>query len=114
MTALRSWLAKLANYFSYPLHVSHYVELVKPLWASHKLQARVIDVWDETKDARTITLKPSVHWRQHRAGQHIRIGIPIDGEQYTRTYTISSAPERGMGSFTITTKIIPDGAYQST
>ena len=106
---MRSQLAKIANYFSYPLRVSHYVELVKPLWASHKLQARVIDVWDETKGARTITLQPSAQWRQHRAGQHVRIGILIDGQQYTRTYTISSAPERGMGSFTITTKVIPDG-----
>lgn len=106
---LRSCLAKIADYFSYPLRVSHYVELVKPLWASHRLQARVIDIWDETKDARTLTLKPSAHWRQHRAGQHVRIGITIDGQQYTRTYTISSAPERGIGSFTVTTKIIPDG-----
>jgi ferredoxin-NADP reductase len=109
ITPLRSQLAKIVNYFSYPLRVSHYVELVKPLWASHKLQARVIDVWDETKDARTITLQPSSQWRQHRAGQHVRIGIPIDGQQYTRTYTISSAPERSMASFTITTKVIPDG-----
>lgn len=107
--SLRTRLAKIANYFSYPLRASHYLELVKPLWASHKLQARVIDVWDETKDARTITLKPAAQWRQHRAGQHIRIGITINGQQYTRTYTISSAPERGMGSFMITTKVIPDG-----
>ena len=106
---LRSRLAKIADYFSYPLRVSHYVELVKPLWSSHKLQAKVIDVRDETKDARTITLQPGLQWRQHRAGQHVRIGIPIDGQQYTRTYTISSAPERSMGSFTITTKVIPDG-----
>jgi ferredoxin-NADP reductase len=108
-TPLRSRLGKIADYFSYPLRVSHYVELVKPLWASHRLQARVIDVWDETKDARSITLQPSAHWRQHRAGQHVRIGIPIDGQQYTRTYTISSAPEHSKASFTITTKIIPDG-----
>jgi ferredoxin-NADP reductase len=105
----RSQVAKIANYFSYPLRVSHYVELVNPLLASHKLQAKVIDIWDETNDARTITLQPSGQWRQHRAGQHIRISIPIDGQQYIRTYTISSAPERGMGSFTITTKAIPDG-----
>ena len=107
--SLRSRLGTITDMFAYPLRTSHYVELLNPLWASHKLQAKVIDVWDETKDARTITLQPGAHWRQHRAGQHVRLGIPIEGQHYTRTYTISSAPERGMGSFTITTKAIAGG-----
>lgn len=109
MGGLRSKLERIGDYFAYPLRVSHYVELVNPLWADHKLQAKVVDVWDETKDARTITLQPGSNWRMHRAGQHVRIGIPIGGRHYTRTYTISSAPEREMGTFTITTKAIAGG-----
>jgi ferredoxin-NADP reductase len=85
------------------------VELVNPLWSTHKLQARVEKVWDETKDARTITLKPGLNWRRHRAGQHVRVGIPVGGEHFTRTYTISSAPERDDETFTITVKVIRDG-----
>lgn len=104
-----SWLARLANTFSYPLRTSHYVELINPLWATHTLQARVEKVWDETKDARTLTLKPGLNWRSHRAGQHLRIGIPLDGKHYTRTYTLSSAPERDDGAFTITVKAIAGG-----
>lgn len=106
---LRSTISKIGNYFSYPLRVSHYVELMNPLWTTHKLQARVVEVWDETKDSRTITLKPGPNWRLHRAGQHVRIGVPIDGRQYTRTYTISSAPDQTMGTFKITTKVIDGG-----
>lgn len=99
----------LADRFAYPLRTSHYVELVNPLWATHAMQARVEKVWDETKDARTLTLRPGLNWRGFRAGQHLRVGIPIAGKHYTRTYTISSPPEREDGCFTITTKAILGG-----
>lgn len=106
------WLARLSaitDMFAFPLRTSHYVELVNPLWSTHRMQARVVDVWDETKDARTVTLKPGANWRLHRAGQHIRVGLAVDGRHYTRTYTISSAPERDDGCFTITVKAIDGG-----
>ncbi len=100
---------KVTDYFAYPLRTSNYVELVNPLWTTHNLQARIEKVWDETKDARTLTLRPGVNWRGHRAGQHIRVGIPLEGMHYTRTYTISSPPERDDGCVTITVKAIAGG-----
>lgn len=95
--------------FAWPLRTSHYLELVNPLWTTHALQARVESVWDETADARTITLRPGRNWRSHRPGQHLRIGVPIGGMHYTRTYSISSAPEREDECFTITVKAIQGG-----
>lgn len=106
------WLSRLStitDMFAYPLKTSHYVELVNPLWTTHKMQAQVVEVWDETKDSRTITLKAGANWRMHRAGQHVRVGISVDGQHYTRTYTISSAPEREDGCFTITVKVLDGG-----
>lgn len=100
---------RVANLFTYPLTASHYTELMNPLWASHAIKARVIQFWDETKDARTITLRPNSTWRGGRAGQHVRIGLSINGREYHRTYTISSAPEREDGCFTITVKILEGG-----
>jgi stearoyl-CoA 9-desaturase NADPH oxidoreductase len=108
-TSLWSRISAVTDLFAYPLRTSHYVELVNPLWTTHKLQARVVKVWDETKDARTLTLKPGLNWRGHRAGQHLRVGIPVGGMHYTRTYTISSPPEREDGCFTITVKAIAGG-----
>ncbi|MCD6059804.1 MAG: oxidoreductase FAD-binding protein [Moraxellaceae bacterium] len=102
-------ITRITDLFTYPLRTSHYVELVNPLWTTHQLQARVMEVWDETRDARTITLKPGLNWRGHRAGQHVRVGIPVDGRHYTRTYTISSPPERADGCFTITVKVVEGG-----
>ncbi len=108
----RGWLSRLraiADLYTYPLRFSHYVELVNPLWTTHQLQARVVGVWDETANARTLTLKPGLNWRGHRAGQHVRVGVPVEGRHYTRTYTISSPPERRDGRFTITVKAINGG-----
>jgi ferredoxin-NADP reductase len=98
-----------ADAFAWPLRTSHYLELVNPLWTTHALQARVVEVWDETADSRTLTLKPGRNWRTHRAGQHLRVGVPIDGKQFTRTYSISSAPERDDECITITVKAIAGG-----
>lgn len=108
-SALLSAINKVADAFAFPLRGSHYVELVNPLWTTHRLQARVEKVWDETKDARTLTLKAGLNWRGHRAGQHVRVGIPLGGMHYIRTYTISSAPERHDDRFTITVKSIIGG-----
>jgi hypothetical protein len=87
-------ISAVTDLFAYPLRTSHYVELVNPLWTTHALQARVVKVWDETKDARTLTLKPGINWRGHRAGQHVRVGIPVGGMHHTRTYTISPLRNR--------------------
>lgn len=102
-------ISAVTDLFAFPLKTSHYLELVNPLWTTHALQARVEQVWDETKDARTLTLRPGRNWRKHRPGQHLRVGVPIGGKQYTRTYSISSAPERDDGCLTVTVKAMKDG-----
>lgn len=102
-------VSSVTDALAWPLRTSHYLELVNPLWTTHALQARVQEVWDETADARTLTLKPGRNWRTHRAGQHLRVGVPIGGKQYTRTYSISSAPERSDECITITVKAITGG-----
>ena len=102
-------LARFTNLFTYPLTSSHYTELMNPLWSGNAIRARVEKFWDETKDARTITLRPGTKWRGGRAGQHVRIGLALDGREYHRTYSISSPPEREDGCFTITVKILEGG-----
>lgn len=107
--SILSRLSDVAGLIATPLRPSHYIELVNPLWTTHRLQARVEKVWDETRDSRTITLRPGRNWRVHRAGQHVRLGVPIGGMQYTRTYSISSSPDRDDGCITVTVKAIEGG-----
>lgn len=106
---LKQAIQTIVDLYATPLKASHYIELVNPLWASHHLQAMVVDVWDETPNSRTVTLKPGRNWRSHRAGQHMRVGVPISGAHYTRTYSISSPPSRGDGLITITVKALEGG-----
>ena len=47
-----SRVTSLTDMFATPLRTSHYLELMNPLWTTHKLQARVVSVWDETASAR--------------------------------------------------------------
>jgi ferredoxin-NADP reductase len=102
-------LGAVTDLFAWPLRTSHYLELVNPLWTTHQLQARVVAVWDETASARTLTLRPGRRWRRQRAGQHVRLGVCIGGMQHTRTYSISSAPERNDECITITVKAMDGG-----
>ncbi|MEO7921168.1 MAG: FAD-binding oxidoreductase, partial [Thermoanaerobaculia bacterium] len=102
-------LQEVVDLFAWPLHASDYLELVNPLWSTKTLRARIESVIQETPDARTLTLRPGRGWRTHRAGQHTRVGITLDGKHHVRTYSISSAPERRDGRITITVKAHPGG-----
>ncbi|PWF55331.1 ferredoxin reductase [Massilia glaciei] len=109
MASISAGFGNLLDMFTYPLRHSHYLELVNPLWTQHVLKARVVGVWDDTADTRTLTLRPGRGWRSHRPGQFVRLGVPIDGMRHTRTYSISSAPARTDGCITVTIKAIKGG-----
>jgi ferredoxin-NADP reductase len=97
-------LADVAGLVATPLSPSHYIGLFRPLAATHTLHARVEALHAETADVTTLTLRPGRGWRSHLAGQHVRVGLAIAGRIATRTYSISSPPERGDGCITITVK----------
>jgi ferredoxin-NADP reductase len=107
--ALAGRLAKLADRFAWPLQTSHYLGLLNPRWGTHALQATVEGLRDETRDVRTLTLRPGRGWRAHRAGQHVAVGVTIGGAIHWRTFSISSVPDPEDGCITITVKAIPDG-----
>jgi stearoyl-CoA 9-desaturase NADPH oxidoreductase len=108
-TSIWTRLADIAGLVATPLVPSHYIGLVSPLATTHVRQARVEDAWDDTADARTLTLRPGRGWRSYRAGQHVRVGLALDGRITTRTYSISSSEDRNDGCFTITVKEQPQG-----
>jgi len=103
-TGVWARVAGIARLVATPLVPSHYVALLRPLAATHTRRARVEAVCDETADTRTLTLRPGRGWRSHRPGQHVRITLAIAGRLATRTYSISSSPDRRDGCFTITVK----------
>src|SRR5258706_8329187 len=102
----------LLDGFAWPLRTADYLELFDPLWNGREMRARIVAVVDETPDARTLRLRPSRAWRRlatPRAGQHVSVGVVVDGRRHRRTYSISSAPDRPDGTIDITVKAIPGG-----
>ena len=94
MSVASLW-SRLAGLAATPRSPSDYVELVRTR------RARVDAVRLEANGVRTLTLRPGRGWRRHRAGQHVRVGVAIDGRIATRTYSISSSPDRPDGRIEI-------------
>jgi ferredoxin-NADP reductase len=98
-----------------PQGVDRYLEQVNPMWAAHEVRARVVDVHREVDvpghpPVATITLQPTSTWRGHRAGQHVQLGVEVDGaRRTTRVFTISSPDSRPGDRFTITLRANPEG-----
>jgi ferredoxin-NADP reductase len=98
-----------------PHGVDRYLEQVNPMWAAHEVRARVVDVHREVDvpghpPVATITLQPTSTWRGHRAGQHVQLGVEIDGaRRTTRVFSISSPESRPGDRFTITLRANPEG-----
>ena len=110
MATARARITDVVNLFATPLKASHYVELVNPLWSSHKLQARVGGVWDETRDARTITLRPGRNWRRASRGsaRPSRACRSADDDSPGPTPS-RRRPERRDGCITVTVKVLDGG-----
>lgn len=97
-----------------PHGVDRYLEQVHPMWAAREVRARIVDVHREVDVAghppvATITLQPTSTWRGHRAGQHVQVGVEVDGaRRTTRVFSVSSAESRPGERFTITLRANPD------
>jgi ferredoxin-NADP reductase len=106
---VRLGLQDIVTWLTTPLLPDDYLGLVNPLWSSRELRGRVEAVQPETADATSLVIRPGRAWAGHRAGQHVRVGVDIDGVLHWRTYSLSSAPEREDGCITITVNAVPDG-----
>jgi ferredoxin-NADP reductase/ferredoxin len=70
--------------------------------AGDHVAARVEAVRAETGDITTLVVRPGRGWRRHRAGQHVRVNLELDGRIATRMYAIASAEDRLDGCIELT------------
>ncbi|WP_183100414.1 ferredoxin reductase [Nocardioides pelophilus] len=107
--------SRLAASLASPHGVDRYLELVNPMWAASEVRARIVDIRREVDVAghppvATITLQPTSTWQGHRAGQHVQLGVEVDGaRRTTRVFTVSSPDSKAGDRFTITLRANPDG-----
>lgn len=87
------------------------LERINPMWVQQYTPARVTAIHNETADTKTFVLAPAKRWQGFEAGQHVNIGIDIDGIRRNRTFSLSSSPIqwRSDGTVTLTIKRLPGG-----
>src|SRR3954467_3375025 len=78
--------------FTSPLLPDDYLELINPLWSPRELRGKIESIDAETPDAATVTIRPGYEWEGHRAGQHLRIGLDINGRRHWRGHSLTSHP----------------------
>jgi ferredoxin-NADP reductase len=104
---------------AFPQGVDRYLEQVNPMWAAHEVRARIVDIQREVDvpghpPVATITFQPTSTWQGHRAGQHVELGVEVDGaRRTTRVFTISSPDSRQGDRFTVTMRANPGGTVSS-
>ncbi|BBH16388.1 oxidoreductase [Nocardioides baekrokdamisoli] len=97
-----------------PHGVDRYLKHINPMWAAHEVRARIVDIHHEVDlpgepRVATVTLQPTSTWAGHRAGQHVSVGVEVDGtRRTTRVFSVSSADSKPGERFTITVRANPD------
>ncbi len=68
------------SYFTWPLRIDDYLELITPLWSVEERRGRIERVHRETDDAVTVFITPGLRWVGHKPGQYVRIGFDVEGK----------------------------------
>jgi stearoyl-CoA 9-desaturase NADPH oxidoreductase len=102
-------LAPLVDAVATPHGIDRYLELVDPLWSGRERRARIVVVERTTRDSVTLRLSPDARWRGFVAGQHVALGVEIDGVRHTRCYSLAGS-QHADGPVELTVKAHPAGA----
>ena len=109
-TLVRRALASgLVDRLTAPHGVDRYLEWLDPRWVVREARAEVVGVDRQTAGTVTLTLRPNDAWTGFRAGQHVVVGVDIDGVVHQRCFSLAGSPHRGDGTLELTVKANPSG-----
>ncbi|HEX2577133.1 MAG TPA: ferredoxin reductase [Aquihabitans sp.] len=107
---LRRVLAsELVDRLTAPHGVDRYLELVDPRWVVRETRAEVVAAVRQTPGTVTLTLRPNDTWGGFRAGQHVVVGVEVDGIVHERCFSLAGSPHRADGTLELTVKANPAG-----
>ncbi|MDO2378240.1 ferredoxin reductase [Rhodococcus electrodiphilus] len=104
----RKALIKALNVLSAPHHPDRYLELADPLLAVQRTRARITHVDRTVPGSVTLELHPA-RPLEFRAGQHVQLGVVVDGVRHSRTYSPVGSQHRPDGRIQLTVGVRPDG-----
>lgn len=111
MPSTSNWIDNpLTRALASPKTVDDYLAWLNPLWVRQDRQAKILSVFHHNDDVVSLTFRPGSGWQQGKAGQHVMLGVKIDGTRHQRCFSISSAPLAGdEKTLEITIKRNPSG-----
>lgn len=89
-----------------PAFFDFWATKLNPLWTLDRPLARLMARAPASSDAVTLVLRPNRHWKGMRAGQHVNLGVEIDGRRLVRSYSPTALPG---GLLAITVKAVEGG-----
>lgn len=107
--ARRVLASGLVDRLAAPHGIDRYLELVDPRWVVRDVRAQVLAARRRTPDTVTLTLRPTAAWNGFRAGQHVMVGVTIDGVVHERSFSLAGSPHRADGTLELTVRANPDG-----
>lgn len=93
-TSTRQRLSSLAQPLSDRAAWDRLLQRIDPTWSLTEIRARIVRRLEESDDTFSLHLLANRHWPSHRAGQHVRLQVEIDGVLRQRVFSISSAPSK--------------------
>ncbi|CAD0363752.1 ferredoxin reductase [Xanthomonas sp. WHRI 8391] len=97
---------RLARRLVSPQLFDFWATRLNPLWTLERPMARLVARTAASRDAVTLVLQPNGHWQGLQAGQHVSLGVEIDGRRLLRSYSPTVLAD---GRLAITVKAIEGG-----
>jgi ferredoxin-NADP reductase len=100
-------MTNLLERLSTPLDPDDFRSILGPLH-TRRLQGVIESIRPLSSTAAEITIRAGRSWVAHTPGQHLNVGVDIDGVRHTRCYSLTSAPDR-RGLISIAVQAKSDG-----
>ncbi|MGN8160266.1 ferredoxin reductase [Salinisphaera sp. SWV1] len=91
----------LARALAHPSSVDDYLALIDDRLSLAEPRGRIVHAVRQTPDSVTLSIEPNGNWRGHRAGQHVLLGLTLDGARHSRCFSIASAPDEPLIEITV-------------
>ncbi|GAB3681058.1 ferredoxin reductase [Salinisphaera aquimarina] len=93
--------SSLVGALASPLSVDDYLSLIDRRLSIKEPRGRVTSVARQTDDSVTLTIDPNDNWQGHHAGQHVLLGVDLDGVRHSRCFSLVSAPSDPLIEITV-------------
>ncbi|MDX1589365.1 MAG: ferredoxin reductase [Oleiphilaceae bacterium] len=110
-TALH-WLGRQVSNHSNPMaYLDPLLGSIDPMLVRGSVAAKVVSIEEAARDTKTFVFRPAGHWSGFKPGQHLSLTVEIHGVRHTRTFSVSSPPDRWKQDreITLTIKRFPGG-----